>query len=101
MMIDAMIALVKATGMSRAHIARLKCSDLSVGGTILEINNQKKKIIVSDYSLVYPIIGYHRNRIIEAGNPEALLFPISMNTMSRQFKKMTGCTIQEYNDTKI
>jgi len=99
--IDAMVALVKGTKMSRAYVVRLKCSDLSVGGSTLSIEIGKKRFLISDYSLVYPIVGYLRERIVEAGNPDSSLFGMSSNTISRHFKKATGCTIKEYNDTKV
>ena len=92
---NALLNIVIGTKLNRTDLSRLLCSDILVGTNSLEIHHKNKKYHISDYSVMYPILTYYRERV-KSTSPNHLLFPYSRQSISAKFKRMTGKTIREY-----
>ena len=92
---QALLNIVVGTTLNRTDLSRLLCKDIVVGTEVLEIQYKNKIHRISDYSLIYPILTYYRERI-KLTSPNDLLFPYSRQSISAKFKRMTGKTIREY-----
>ena len=91
----ALLNIVIGTNLNRTDISRLLCRDIVIGKDVLEIHYKRKKHIITDFSIRFPIIEYYRERIRKM-SPNDKLFPYERQSISIHFKKMTGKTIREY-----